>query len=168
MSVRTRQRCFEDVTVGEALPALPKGTISTAHLMRWSAAIENWHRIHYDRPFAVEHEGLPRVIVNGSWKQQVLCQLLKDWAGPGGWLVEISYQFRGMDVAGDSVAATGRVTRTFVHAGFGFVECEIGLTNQAGRNSTPGRALVVLPLRGGPPVPYPFPSDLRPNMEQEA
>ncbi len=51
MSVRTRQRCFEDVTVGEALPALPKGTISTAHLMRWSAAIENWHRIHYDRRY---------------------------------------------------------------------------------------------------------------------
>ncbi len=158
----THQRYFEDVAVGDELPALPKGRVSTSHLMRWSAAVENWHRIHYDRPFAVEHDGLPDVVVNGSWKQQLLCQLLKDWVGSDGWLAEISYQFRGLDVVGDELTAIGRVTRTFVHRGLGFAECEIGLVNQDGRSSTPGSALVVLPLHGGPPVPYPFPPDLLP------
>ena len=38
---------FEDVAVGLELPGLEKGPLTTAHLMRWSAAMENWHKINY-------------------------------------------------------------------------------------------------------------------------
>ena len=33
---------FDDVTVGDELPLLPKGPLTSVHLMRWSAAIENY------------------------------------------------------------------------------------------------------------------------------
>ncbi len=56
------------IEVGTRLPELVKGPITTQHLMRWSSAIENWHRIHYDKPFAIEHDKLPGLLVNGSWK----------------------------------------------------------------------------------------------------
>ena len=51
--------CFEDIEIGAELPRLEKGPFTTAHLMRWSAAMENWHRIHYDQPFTLAHEKLP-------------------------------------------------------------------------------------------------------------
>ena len=69
---------FEDFVIGQAIAPLHKGRITTAHIMRWSASVENWHRIHYDQAFATGHDGLPDVVINGSWKQHILVQLMKD------------------------------------------------------------------------------------------
>ena len=77
---------FDAVEVGTELSGLAKGPLTTMHLMRWSAAMENWHRIHYDHAFATQHDGLPALLVNGSFKQQFIVQLLKDWAGSDGWV----------------------------------------------------------------------------------
>jgi acyl dehydratase len=151
-----KQLFYEDVEITQEIPALVKGPMTTSHLMRWSSAIENWHRIHYDRPFAVEHDKLPDVLVAGSWKQQVLVQMLKDWCGKGGWLWKINYQFRAMDPVGAILTCWGLVTDKYVRGGLGFVECDIGMHNQDGQETTSGTAVVVLPLRGGRPVPYPF------------
>jgi acyl dehydratase len=151
-----KQIFYEDVEVGQEITPLPKGPMTTLHLMRWSAAIENWHRIHYDRPYAVEHDKLPDVLVSGYWKQQALVQMLKDWCGEGGWLWKINYQFRAMDPVGATLTCWGLVTDKSVRGGLGFIECDIGMRNQDGQESTPGTAVVVLPLRGGRPVPYPF------------
>ena len=63
-----------------------RGPLSPLHLMRFSAAIENWHRIHYDERFAVEHDGLPGLLVSGSWKQHLVAQMVRGWLGPDGWL----------------------------------------------------------------------------------
>ena len=78
---------IEDLAVGDESPRLVKEPITTAHLVRWAAAMENWHRIHFDRRYATEHDGLPDVVVNGSWKQHVLMQLVTDWAGEAGVVV---------------------------------------------------------------------------------
>ena len=159
---------FEALSPGDPLPSIETPPLSTAHLVRWCGAAENWHRIHYDHPFAVGHEGLPDVIVPGTLKQQVLYRLLKDWAGPRGWVLELEYQFRGQDVPGDRLVASGHVTRTFERSGYGFVECAVLLHNP-GRSgpSASGRGLVVLPLRHGPSVPHPFPPALAPDLGGE-
>jgi len=147
---------FEDVPVGLELMRLRKGPLTTVHLMRWSAAMENWHRIHYDRTFAVEHDHLPDLLINGSFKQQFVAQLLKDWAGPAGWLWKLSIRFRAMNQVGETLDVWGRVKAKREAPGFGLVELEIGIQDEHGRESTPGTATVALPLRGGPPLPYPF------------
>jgi acyl dehydratase len=147
---------FEDVEQGAEIPRVVKGPMSTAHIMRWSASMENWHRIHYDWRYATGHDKLPDVMVNGSWKQHVMLQLLTDWVGESGWPWKLSFQFRGMNVPGDILTAWGRVTDREKRGRYGLVTLEIGLRNQAGAESTPGTATVVLPLRGGPSVPYPF------------
>ena len=152
----TKQLYFEDVSIGDEVTPLVKGPMSPLHLMRWSAAIENWHRIHYDETFSKELDGLPERLVNGSWKQHVLVQMMKDWVGLGGWLWKIGFQFRAMDVVWSTVTAWGRVVDTRRVGDFGVVECEIGMRNEEGQESTPGTATVVLPLRDGPTVPYPF------------
>lgn len=147
---------FDDVEVGQTVPVLEKGPLTTAHLMRWSSAMENWHKIHYDLPFTLEHDKLPGLLINGSLKQQFMMQLLKDWVGPGGWVWKVSFQFRAMNIAGETLRVWGRVTGKRQAGDMGLVDLEIGITNDKGTESTPGKATVALPLRGGKPLPYPF------------
>jgi acyl dehydratase len=149
-------RHFEDFAVAAPVGPLVKGTITTAHIMRWSAAVENWHRIHYDQAFATGHDGLPGVLINGSWKQHVLVQLMKDAMGPLGWLWKIRFRYRKMDIAGDAITAEGEVLETQVVDGLGFVTCRVRLVNADGGLSTDGIAIGVVPLRDGPAAPYPF------------
>jgi len=147
---------FEDVVVGQEVPLLEKGPMTTAHLMRWSAAMENWHKIHYDKPFAIEHDKLPDLLINGSLKQQFVMQLLADWAGPSGWVWKVSFQFRAMNVVGETLRIWGKVTNKRSLAEYGLIDVEIGILNDADKESTPGKGTVVLPFRGGQPIPYPF------------
>ena len=156
MTATDKTLCFEDVAVGDELPRLAKGPLTTVHLMRWSAAMENWHKIHYDKPFAVEHDKLPGLLINGSFKQNFLVQLLKDWIGPTGWVWKVSFQFRAMNIVGETLWVWARVTGKRETPEFGLVELDLGLVNEAGTESTPAKATVALPYRGGKPVPYPF------------
>jgi acyl dehydratase len=136
---------YEDINIGDRLPEISKGPMSPAHIMRWSASIENWHRIHYDQSFATEHEGLPSILVNGSWKQHVLAQLLKDWVGPGGWVFKINFQYRGLDIKRDTVTAFGEVVEKQDGGEHGLVRCEIGIRNDRGLTATVGEGVVAVP-----------------------
>jgi len=147
---------FEDIEIGAAPPEIKKGPLTTVHLMRWSAAMENWHKIHYDKPFAIDHDKLPDLLVSGSLKQQFIIQLLKDWVGVTGWVWKVSFQFRAMNNVGETLSAWGRVTGKRPAPGYGLVELDVGITNDQGAESTPGRATVAVPHRGGAAVPYPF------------
>ena len=147
---------FEDVAIGSDIPGLEKGPLTTAHLMRWSAAMENWHKIHYDKPFAMEHDKLPGLLINGSLKQQFVMQMLADWAGPNGWAWKASFQFRAMNIVEETVRVWGRVTGKREGPGYGLIDIELGILNDAGKESTPGTATVALPYKNGMPVPYPF------------
>jgi acyl dehydratase len=145
--------CLEDVEVGQAITPLVRGPLLPPHLMRWSAAIENWHRIHYDRPFAQDHDGLPGLLINGSWKQHFLLQVLRQWCGTSGWVWRADFQFRGMSVVGETLTAWGTITGAREVAGFGLVELDIGIRNQEGTESTPGTARVLLARRHGRALP---------------
>ena len=70
---------FDDVEIGQDIPNVVKGPMTSAHIMRWSAAMENWHRIHYDYPFTTGHDKNPGLLINGSWKQHMLAQTLRHW-----------------------------------------------------------------------------------------
>jgi acyl dehydratase len=144
---------LEDVDAGQPIEQLTRGPLLPPHLMRWSAAIENWHRIHYDQPYAVAHEGLPGLLVNGSWKQHFVLQLLRRWAGITGWVWTVDFQFRAMNLAGETLTAWGRVRSAYAVGEFGLVELDTGIVNQDGKESTPGTARVLLPRRGGPALP---------------
>jgi len=155
-----QQIYYEDVFEGLELPKYMYHPTPT-HLFRWSAAIENFHRIHYDLDFGLNHDKNPSLLVHGSWKQSVVPQYLKDWTLPDGWPWKCRFEHRAMLVPGDILIMWGRVTSKHEKGGMGFVDLETGMTTQDSIESMPGTATVVLPLRGGPPIPYPFvpPSD---------
>ena len=151
-----KQLYYGDVKVGQELPTYVIGPMTTTHLFRWSAAIENWHRIHYDQDFAVYHEGLPNVLGQGSWKQSVMPQYLKDLSLPDGWAWKVSFQHRAMIVPGDTLTCWAKVTNVSEKEGLGFVELETGMKNQDDIETCPGTGTIVLPIKSGRPVPYPF------------
>ena len=143
-----QQRYFEDVAVGDELPPVVKGPITTTHLVRWAAANGNYARIHWDLPFAQLRQGLTNVVVNGSLKNQYLGELLVRFAGEEGWFKRYQVQHRGMDYPGDVLTAHGAVTGKREVGGFGYVECQVGLRNNRGELTVSGQATVVLPKRG--------------------
>ena len=142
------QRYFEDVSVGDSLPPVVKGPITTTHLVRWAAANGNYARIHWDLPFAQLQQGLPNVVVNGSLKNQYLGQLITDFAGDQGWFLRFFVQHRGMDFPGDVLTASGVITAKSERDGLGLVECTVELTNSRGHQTAAGQATVALPKRG--------------------
>lgn len=148
---------FDQITVGDELPELVRGPMSPLHLMRFSAAIENWHRIHYDVAFAVEHEGLPGILVSGSWKQHFVGQMVRRWAGPKAWMAGIGMQFRAPNVVGETLTAWGVVDRIEERDTLGLVHCRVGIRNESGVESSPGTAVCAFALSSEHPVPYPFP-----------
>ena len=162
------RRTFDAVAVGDELGALVCGPLTSLHLMRFSAAIENWHRIHYDERFAIGHDGLPGLLISGSFKQHAVARMLRGWAGRGGWLVSLSLQFRRMNVVGETLTIWGTVTGLDAGAGYGLVSCRIGVLNEHGVESSPGAAEVALPLTtddppitGWPPRSTPSPASRR-------
>ena len=155
--LRNKQQLhWEDVLEDQQLPDYCIGPITSTHIFRWSAAIENWHRIHYDKEFAVGHDKLPDVLMQGSWKQSIIPQYLKDWVLPEGWVWKASFQHRAMLVPGDLLTVWGRVIRKYETEDLGYVDLEVGIRNQADTESCPGFATVLLPFKDGRKVPYPF------------
>jgi acyl dehydratase len=148
--------CFEDVAIGDEIPELVRGPLTSVHLMRWSAATENWHRIHYDFPFAVEHDKLPGLPIHGDLKLQFVFKCLMDWVGDNGWVWKVSAQFRDVNLAGETLIIWARVQERERAKDFGIVNLSIGIRNEGGNESVRGSAVVALPYRGGPAVPYPF------------
>lgn len=153
---RPARRFFEDFAVGDELPRLTKGPLTTIHLVRWSAAMENWHRIHFDHPYAVEREGLKGLLINGTFKQQFILQLLTDWARPGGWVWKADFQFRAMNLVGERLTLWGRVARKRRARNCGLIDLDMGIINEHEVESTPGSATVAFPYRCGEPLSYPF------------
>lgn len=147
---------FDDVSKDQMLPVMDTGRLTIAHLVRWCGASENWHRIHYDEKFATEHDRLPGPLINGSLKQQFLVRYLKNWAHPHGWLWKLDFRFRAMNVVGEALQVWGRVVDRQVLDRYGLAMVELGIKDEAGRESTPARATVALPFRDGPPLSYPF------------
>ena len=141
----SRQRWFGDIVVGEELPGITKGPITTTHLVRWAAANGNYARIHWDLSFAVARQNLPHVVVNGSLKNQYFGELLMRFAGDEGWLRRYYIEHRGMDYAGDVLALSGRVIGLKDEGDYGLVECDIELRNQRGNLTAYGNATVALP-----------------------
>ncbi len=65
------------------LPPVPEGALSrivtpdTRLLFRFSALTFNAHRIHYDRPYAMNEEGYPGLIVHGPLTAILLMELVR-------------------------------------------------------------------------------------------
>jgi hydroxyacyl-ACP dehydratase HTD2-like protein with hotdog domain len=144
--MNNEQVCYEDVGVGEQIPALTV-TVDETQLFFFSAATYNGHRIHYDKQWAQSVEGYDDVLVHGPLQAALLARALGDWIGGRGRLVSFSVQNRAVAYPGQALTFGGTVTaKRLTDGGVGLVDLDI----VGQRDDTvlmPGTATVELPLR---------------------
>lgn len=138
---------YEDVAAGEELPPLRK-VVSTRQLVMYAGASGDFVPIHYDKDLAIA-AGHSRVIVHGALKSAFIAQMVTDWAGETGRLLELAVQYRGIDYSGDTLTCRAKVTSTRRQGAQGIIELEVRLENSKGEVTTPGKAVVALPARSG-------------------
>lgn len=141
---------FEDVSVGDAIPTNTE-VVSEVQMFFFSAATNNGHRIHYDKPYATGVEGHPDILVHGPLQAGLMAKTLTDWIGPSGRLVRIQLQNRANAFPGEELRFTGRITAKREDerggAARGLVDLEIGEEKGESQIIMPGTATVSLPRR---------------------
>ena len=142
-----KQLYFEDVTEGMEIPTLEKNP-TTRQLVQYAGASGDFYEIHYDKDYAIGNE-LPGQIIHGALKNAWLGQVVTDWIGGRGVLKKLSCQYRGMDAPGAPMYIKGKVAKKYTEGGESLVDCEIWGENKDGEVTTPGKATVALPSKGG-------------------
>jgi acyl dehydratase len=146
---------FNDIKVGDTVPPTVQ-RLTIPIMQRWVAATETLRRDHYDAKYAIEHDGLPDAVLSGSFSHAYLWGLLFDWVGPDGWVYKLSQKNARMVHPGSTLTFAAEVKEKREIDGLGFVDLELGLQVDNGDVAIPGTATVVLPLRDGRKIPYPF------------
>ncbi len=118
---------------------------------RYAAVNDEFIDIHMDRD-AAKAAGLPDVIGMGNLRIAYLHNLLHDWLDGKGDLVHLSCQFRGLNRPGDTLTSHAEVQCQREDGSHRLVDLTIGVTNQAGVETTPGTATVVY-FDGAPAMP---------------
>jgi hypothetical protein len=151
-----KQIYYEDVEVDTEIAPLAK-IATTRMLVQWAGASGDFNPLHYDEDFA-KAMGVGAPIVHGALKRAWLGHLMTDWIGEEGKLKKLSCQYRGMDYPrkmmtmeephdGETWWCKGKVTKKYEEGNEHLVECEIWVENGKGEKTTPGSALVALPVR---------------------
>jgi acyl dehydratase len=108
---------------------------------------QDWYPVHHDPEFA-RKAGHEDVFMNTGFLQAALVRLITDWMGDAGFLRRLSFEMRRQQRPGDTMVCKGRVTGRRRENGEGIVELEVWAENEREGVTTPGEAVVVLPLRG--------------------
>jgi acyl dehydratase len=138
---------FEQLRVGDLLPALEKPPITTTQLVQYAGASGDFNRIHYDDPFARE-AGFPSVIAHGMLSMAWFGQLVADWAGGPQAIVRLHARFRAVTFPGDRITVGGEIVARDEAARL--VELRLFARKPDGTTTLEGAATVRFPSQGDP------------------
>jgi acyl dehydratase len=127
---------------GDALPELEK-TPGVTQLVKYAAGGGDFNPLHHDFNFP-QSKALGSIIVHGRFKYAALGELVSNWLGHGGRIVKLSCQYRGMDFPDKTMTLGGLVKRKWEEGGEKLAEVELFARNEAGKNTTPGSAIVAI------------------------
>ena len=173
----SKVRYWEDVEVGDEIPALVKGPISSCDEIAWCTAMESMkansvalrdyrkvpglailhpatnareyiESVHWDVE-AGKTTGLPSAYDLGAQRQSWLIQSITHWMGDEGWVKRSSALYRRFLYVSDVVWIKGKVTKKYVDdEGECCVDIESTCINQRGENALhPALSTVALPSR---------------------
>lgn len=169
-------RYWDDVSVGDTLPTIARGPLTTQQTMGFVVAsgrvdanyriVSNAakHPLHYVRnpeegggleytgighhkESVAKEVGVPGAYDYGPQRHAWLTSLVTNWMGDDGFLKRLRSEWRRFNLGGDTQFAKGRISGKRVVDGYGLVDIEIWAENQRGEVTTPGVATVALPRR---------------------
>ncbi|MEE8557995.1 MAG: MaoC/PaaZ C-terminal domain-containing protein [Myxococcota bacterium] len=132
---------WDSVKEGEELPELRKRP-GVTQLVKYAAGSGDFNPLHHDYNFP-QAKQLGSIIVHGRFKYASLGELVSNWLGHNGRIQKLSCQYRGMDFPDREMRCRGTVSRKWEEAGQKLVELSVWTEDDKGKNTTPGRAIVV-------------------------
>ena len=136
---------YDDVKVGDAIPALVKPPVTLNQLVRYAGASGDFNPLHTD-PEVGKRIGTGGIIAHGMFVMGCVGQLMSDYAGPGG-LRKFGVRFKSMTHLGDVLTCSGTVTEKYEAEGEGRVAGEVKVADQKGDVKVVGTFVAALPRR---------------------
>ena len=133
---------FNDVQVGDTLPALTLSAIDRTTLALFAGASNDHNPMHIDIDFA-RRGRMPDVFAHGMLSMAYLGRLLTQWVDQR-QLRQFNTRFVGITHLGHVVTCTGKVVDKFEVDGERRVKVEIQSANQYGEQKILGDAVVAL------------------------
>ena len=134
---------FDDVEVGDMLPALRIAPVDRTMLALFCGASGDHNPIHVDLDFA-RRAGMPDVFAQGMLGMAWLGRLLTNWT-PQSRLRRFDVRFLGITHLGHAMTCGGTVVRKDDSEGERRVVVEVSSANQYGQTRIAGVAVVVFP-----------------------
>jgi acyl dehydratase len=127
-SAVTPQLLFDDVAIGDELPALNYKVTATTVVLG-ALATRDWRPMHHDKDFAVERNGTQDIFLNTPNQAAWFERYLTDWTGPHGRLARVTFRMKGSVFPGDTMSLQGVVEATEVDdVGCGFASVAVSLS----------------------------------------
>lgn len=131
-----RKLYFENIRVGDELPALAKTPIDRVQLARYAGATGDFNPTQVDE-VAAKALGMPSVSAPNTIAMGFLAQLVGDWAR-GAQVKKLSCRFTRMLWPGDTLICKGRVADRFGDNGKYVVDLDVWAENQEGQLAARG------------------------------
>lgn len=125
-----RKVYFENVHVGDEIPAMAKAPVDRVQLARYAGATGDFNPIHVDEVHA-RSLGMPSVYAPSPLGMGFLGQLISDWAR-GALLRKFGVKFIKIIWPGDTLVCKGRVSDRFGQDGKYFIDLDVWAENQKG------------------------------------
>ncbi|MEX2482169.1 MAG: MaoC family dehydratase [Gammaproteobacteria bacterium] len=141
MTARSVPR-YEEIAVGDVLPALVLPPITRAMLAVYCGASGDHNPVHVDIDFARE-SGLEDVIAHGMLVMAYSGRVLTNWV-PQTAILSFDTRFLAVTRVGDAITATAEIIEKLERNGCRLVRLAVAATDQHGEVKTSGHALVAL------------------------
>ena len=136
---------YEDVNIGDALPALTKEPVTHLQLVKYAGASGDFNPLHTD-PAVGEAIGTGGIIAHGMLIMGFVGQMLSDYVGPTA-LRKFGVRFKGMTHIGDVITCTGTITEKYEADGEPRIAGKLQAADQNGDIKVIGTFVAALPQR---------------------
>ena len=133
---------FDDIQVGQELPAFETPPLSRLTLALYCGASGDHNPIHVDIDYA-RAGGSPDVFAHGMLSMAFLGRLVTGWV-PQSQVRKLGTRFTSITWVGDVITVSGKVTGKREEGGQKLVDLEVKCTNQNGQDTLQGDATVAL------------------------
>jgi len=139
---------FEDVKVGDAMPALSKGPVAKLQHVMNAGASGDFNPLHTDDDFARAVGMKDGVISHGMLIMGFVGQAITAWV-PRKYLKKFGVRFAGMTKPGNTITITGKVTDKRQENGENLIFCEVVAQDENGDVKITGNFSAALPSKRG-------------------
>ena len=144
--MKGEQLYWEDVEVGQDIPGYSL-LLSWTQVVKQVQGVQDYQPVHHDPEYA-KADGREGVFMNTGFSQAAGSRVMTDWIGDKGFLTYFRMEMRRMNLKGDTMTFTGKVTDKYEKDGKYYVDADLWVENdREGGPTTQYKASATLPSK---------------------